>query len=349
MEMPIIFAGQLEKLPHGVTKTGFMPDEPGRSATPDELDFHASGFMARVEGVWTNADLAQFRHFLNLHHLVPTDEELIATLQRAKREYLQGDNRLYLCGAHPCCKAYNFETSEAALAAASRMAGLPISTTGCQGQCKHAPVLSLRIRDQSQMFARFANGEDWLATFKFVKTAVRADSLLVSPGDAEEFLHDPVHEHVKPGTHLKTLRFLLGHFRGEGRCASSGYTFQKEVVGTFEAGGCFMALRMAASYPLADGRKDTHRALVIVGPKPSSGNITGRAYTDGGSIREYEVEQHEQSLLFADAPPDHTRQWKHSRKLLKPTNDGFEERLEVDAGEGFVTYYTISMRKIASL
>jgi hypothetical protein len=349
MGMPATFADKLGKLPHGATQIGFVSDDPGRVATPDELDFHASGFVARVEGVWTNADLAQFRHFLNLHHLVPTNEELISSIQRATREYLQGDNRLYLCGANPCCNACSFDTSDTALAAAGRMGGLPVSITGCQGQCKHAPVLSLRVGDRSQMFAPVASEDDWLAELTFVKTAVQADSLLVSPGEAETFLHDPVHEPGRPDVHLKALRFLVGHFRGEGRCIANGYTFQKEVIGTFEAGGRFISLRMAASYPLADGRKDTHRALVIVGQKPTSRSITGHAYTDGGNIREYEVEQHDPSLLFADSPPDCTRQWKHSRKLLKPTNEGFEERLEVDAGEGFITFYTIPMRKIATL
>ena len=347
METPIMFSEDSGKLP--LVLTGAANKPRGSARTSDGLDFHASGFVTRVEGVWTKADLAQFRHFLNLRHLVPTDAALMSSLGRAKRKYLQSPNRLFLCKAHPCCNACSFDTSDTALAAASRMAGLPISTTGCQGQCKHAPVLSLRIGDRSQMFAHVATGEDWLAVRTFVRTAVQADSLMVSPGAAEEFLHDPVHEHSKPDAHLKPLRFLLGHFRGEGRCATSGYTFQKEVIGTFEAGGRFIALRMAASYPLADGGKDTHRALVIVGPKSSSGSITGRAYTDAGSICEYEVEQREHILLFPDASPDHTRHWKRSRKLLTPTNEGFDERLEVDAGEGFVTYYTIPMRKIGYL
>jgi hypothetical protein len=163
------------------------------------------------------------------------------------------------------------------------------------------------------------------------------------------FMHDPVHEHGKPDAQSKALQFLVGHFRGEGCCATNGYKFQKEVVGTWEAGGRFIVLRMAASYPLADGRKDTHRALVVVGPKPASRDITGRAYTDGGGICEYEVERQGQALLFDDASPDHTRDWKGSRKLLEPTNEGFEERLEVDAGEGFFTYYSIPMRRVAPL
>jgi hypothetical protein len=198
------------------------------------------------------------------------------------------------------------------------------------------------------MFAQVTTQHDWRALLDFVKTAVQAGSLLIDAGAAEDFRHDPVHDHGKSSTHLKPLRFLLGHFRGEGRYAMTEYAFQKEVIGTFEAGGRFIALRMDASYPLADGRKDVHKALVIVGSEPSSGNITAHAYTDGGIVREYAIAYSEQALEFADVPPGHAEQWKRARKILKPTNDGFEESLEVDAGEGFVPYYTIPMRKIAS-
>lgn len=333
-----------------MTGNGRAPIRPRRSGNSTlELDVHASGFVTRVEGAWTDADLAQFRHFLALRQFRPTEEELLSSLQLAKRKYLEGPHRLFLCGDRPCCKARGFETSESTLAAASRMAKVPISITGCQGQCKHAPIASLRIGEQSQMFAQVANRDDWLAVLSFAKSAVQADSLLVNPGNAAAYLHDPFHAHPKPDAHSKALQFLLGRFRGEGHCGSGGYTFQKEVVGTFEAGGRFMALRMAATYPSTDGRKDTHRALVIVGSKPSSGNIAGRAYTDGGAICEYEVEQEGDALSFADAPPDHTREWKHSRKIIKPTNEGFDERLVVDGGGGPFTYYSISMRRIADL
>jgi hypothetical protein len=107
--------------------------------------------------------------------------------------------------------------------------------------------------------------------------------------------------------------------------------------------------RMAASYPLANGREDTHRALVVVGIKSASKCITGRAHNDGGRTCEYEVEQGGDILQLADALPGHGRQWKSARKTLRPTKDGYEESLEVDAGEGFINYYNISMRKTSSL
>jgi hypothetical protein len=114
----------------------------------------------------------------------------------------------------------------------------------------------------------------------------------------------------------------------------------------FEAGGRFIALRMDASYPLADGRKDVHKALVIVGSEPSSGSITAHAYTDGGLVRQYLVERFEQSLQFADEPPGHRECWKRARKILRPTIEGFEERLEVDDGSGHVPYYVIPMQRV---
>jgi hypothetical protein len=100
-------------------------------------------------------------------------------------------------------------------------------------------------------------------------------ALLIDAGAAQRFRFDPVHDGGKPSARLKSLEFLLGHFRGEGRYAMADYNFQKEVIGSFEAGSRFIALRMDASYPLADGRKDVHRALVIVGSETSAGENHG--------------------------------------------------------------------------
>ena len=63
-------------------------------------------------------------------------------------------------------------------------------------------------------------------------------------------------------------------------------------------------------------------------------------------MREYAIAHNEREVEFADAPPGHASQWKRARKILRPTADGFEERLEVDPGDGFVPYYIISMRKV---
>ena len=313
-----------------------------------ELEFCASGFLVKVEGSWTEAALAQFHHFLNLRRLSPTANELHDALGSAKEKYFDGENRLYVCAAQPCCSNIGFDTSDEALSRVRRELGLPISKTGCQGPCKQAPIVSLRIGARSEIFAQVATQGDWRAVLGFVKAAVQAGSLLIDPGAAEDYLHDPVHDHGKPSAHLRPLRFLLGHFRGEGRYAMTEYAFHKEVIGSFEAGGRFIALRMDASYPLADGRKDVHKALVIVGAQPSSGSITAHAFTDGGIVREYAIARSAHALEFADLAPGHANQWKRARKIIRPTPEGFEENLEVDGGQGFVPYYTIPMHKVES-
>jgi hypothetical protein len=311
-----------------------------------ELELHASGFLVKVEGTWTDAALAQFRHFLDLRRLSPSAQQLEESLSHAKENYLAGKNRLYVCAAEPCCSKIAFDTSDAAFDRLGRELGLPISKTGCQGPCKQAPIVSLRIGERSEMFAHVITQDHWRAVLEFVKAAVQSGSLLIDAAAAEDFRHDPVHDHGKPSAHLKPLRFLLGHFRGEGRYAMTEYAFHKEVIGSFEAGGRFIALRMDASYPLADGRKDVHKALVIVGSDESSGDFTAHAYTDGGIVRKYAIARSEQALEFADLAPGHPNQWKRARKIIKPTPEGFEENLEVDDGRGFVPYYTIPMRKI---
>jgi len=310
-----------------------------------ELAFHASGFLVRTQGAWTDGALAQFRHFLKLRRLEPTADELAQALASAKREYSFSNHGLYLCAAQPCCNKINYQVSEAELSRLSSEIGAPITKTGCQGPCKLAPVLALRIGDKQEVFAEVTSDDDWRAVLKFAHAAVRANSLLVDTGAAEKFRFDPVHEHEKPSAHLKPLEFLLGHFRGEGRYAMADYAFSKEVIGSFEAGGRFIGLRMDASYPLADGRRDVHKAFVIVGAE-TTGQIKARAYTDGGVVREYAIERHDENLEFADTPPGHASQWKRARKILRPTVDGFEERLEVDPGDGFVPYYVIPMQRV---
>src|SRR5262245_41816970 len=312
-----------------------------------QLAFHASGFLVQVDGSWTEKALAQFRHFLNLRGLSPSPEDLARALDRAKQRYVEGKNHLYLCSAHPCCDHTNFDASGAALDEASRELGLPISQTGCQGPCKQAPIVSVRIGARSEMFAQVTTQDNWRAVLDFVKAAAQAGTLLIDAGAAEDLRHDPVHDYGKPSAHLKPLRFLVGHFRGEGRYTMTDYAFQKEIIGSFEAGGRFLALRMDASYPLADGRNDVHKALVIVGSEPSSGNITAHAYTDGGLMREYAISRSEQRLEFADLAPGHACQLEPTRKTIQPTSEGFEEKLEVDGGQGFVPYYTIPMRRVA--
>ena len=72
MKQPILSKEKSEVL--SVKTTNAAPSQNNSSTsgnTSAELDFHVSGFIVRTEGAWTEADLAHFRHFLNLRHLSP--------------------------------------------------------------------------------------------------------------------------------------------------------------------------------------------------------------------------------------------------------------------------------------
>ncbi len=157
-------------------------------------------------------------------------------------------------------------------------------------------------------------------------------------------LHDP----ITPGPLLAQLAFLLGDFAGHGEFADGRGTFSKTVSGQAEAGGRFIGLRMEASYPLPDGSVDTHSAFVVVGTMIATPSVlTARAYTDSGSVHDYQVDVRDQQLVFADVLPDHGQHWTRARKILMPKDYGFEERLEVATGDGdFVPYYRIAMRRV---
>jgi len=317
------------------------------SATAEALAFHVAGFIVKGQGSWTDESLEQFRRFLGQRRLTPSEAQLAAALAQARTAYLSSSRQLYLCDGLPCRRRTHFEASDATLAELSRETGVAVVKTGCQGPCKHAPLMTLKIGERSETFAEIANEGDWRRILDYAAAAAKANTLLVDSSAVEVFRFDPVHDHDRPGVRLQPLAFLLGRFRGEGRYAMSDYAFQKEVHGSFEAGGRFIALKMDACYPLADGRQDVHRALVVIGAAPA-GALLAHAYTDGGLVREYAVEAVDGALGFADQPPGHADEWARARKILQPTDFGFEERLEVDDGSGvFKPYYRVRMERTA--
>jgi hypothetical protein len=322
-----------------------MSERASESTSLTDLEFHCAGFVVKVHGSWTETALEDFRKYLKRKGLVPTAAEVLGALELAKTKYLQGDACVFVCAEHPCREKARFDTSREAAKLAGE-SGIPVRMTGCQGPCKQAAVLSLRVGSHAEMFGQVGSTADWRTIAEFAKRAREAGTLLTDAGEAVHFRVDPVHGAANRSVHLRSLQFLLGHFQGDGRYANGSYSFQKETVGTLEAGGRFIALRMGASYPLADGHKDVHTALVVVGPD-QSGNIRARAYTDSGVVRKYSVQVSKGFLSFNDIPPGHAAQGR-ARKILSPTHDGFEERLEVDNGEGsFAPYYVIQMRKVS--
>jgi hypothetical protein len=161
---------------------------------------------------------------------------------------------------------------------------------------------------------------------------------------------NPVHEHEAPSQALQPLAFLLGHFYGEGHYVERPGSFQKEVTGVWEANGRFISLRMGVNYPLLDGRNDCHQALVIIGADPKTHALESRAYTDGGFIFEHPMELHNGALQFPDRPPGHGNKDSRARKVLCPTAEGYEERLELEQDNGaFAAYSILLMRRVSSV
>jgi len=199
------------------------------------------------------------------------------------------------------------------------------------------------------MFAQFRQPADWQTVLDFARRAASASTLLIDPGEAQPFQFDPVHDHEKVSVPLQKLNFLIGHFQGEGEevTVNGPSSFLKELVGTWEAVGHCLTLRMGVTYPLADGHKDTHTAFVAIGVNPSTDHIEARAYTDGGNVHDFHLRLEGDTLMFDDHPPGHLGV-QRARKLLRPTADGFEERLEVERSAGrFEPHYILTMHRVA--
>src|SRR5215831_5460722 len=175
-----------------------------------DLEFHASGFVARVGGTWTDSALEQFRDYLKKIGIPTSVDELDAVVESAKEKFWQGDCRVFVCDALPCHAKIGFDLSKEAIDRSYREFGVPVSFTGCQGPCKQAPVLTLRAGNRSECFAQ-------------VSSAAAAGTLLLDAQDAEQYRFDPVHDRPKQNVHLNHLLFLLGHFRGEGEYAMTTY------------------------------------------------------------------------------------------------------------------------------
>ena len=123
--------------------------------------------------------------------------------------------------------------------------------------------------------------------------------------------------------------------------------FLKELMGTWEAVGHCLALRMGVTYQLTNGLKDTHTAFVAIGANPTTDHIEARAYTDGGNMHDFHLRFEGDALMFDDNAPGHLGTAR-ARKILRPTAYGFEERLEVARGSGqFEPHYVIAMHRVA--
>lgn len=144
---------------------------------------------------------------------------------------------------------------------------------------------------------------------------------------------------------LGQLAFLVGRFRGEGVLPDGRVRVEKESVGSWEAGGHFLALRLVASYWVGERLADRHEAMVLVGIEPESLALSAEAFTDSGGKLRYVLEIENGALVFDDRPPHGTRAAR-ARKTIAPTLGGYLERLDLESAAGALeTYALLEMRR----
>lgn len=146
-----------------------------------------------------------------------------------------------------------------------------------------------------------------------------------------------------PPAELDRLRFLVGTFRGEGVLRGGRVRVEKESIGTWEAGGHFLAIRMVASYWIGESLADRHEAMVLVGIE--QGAFAAEAFTDSGGTVRYALALDGDALVFDDRPP-HGSGAARARKTIAPTAGGYLERLDLESASGGVeTYASLEMRR----
>jgi hypothetical protein len=146
-----------------------------------------------------------------------------------------------------------------------------------------------------------------------------------------------------PSAELGRLRFLVGSFRGEGLLRGGRVRVEKESVGTWEAGGHFLALRMVASYWIGERLADRHEAMVLVGRERDA--FAAEAFTDSGGTVRYALALDGDALVFDDRPP-HGSGAARARKTISPTAGGYLEQLDLESTSGAIeTYARLEMRR----
>ena len=309
------------------------------------LDSLTLALVVSSMGACREEAIADLRRYVVSKALTHSSVEFDASLERAKRHFVESDAHFFLCDGEPCRQRRGFEANSNALQHEAERIGCRISPTACQGPCKQAPLALLRVGHGCELFSQFARLREWEAVLSFVQRAAQAKTLLVDAGTAQPFRFDPIHEPEKPSAALEYVRFLLGHFEGTVELPQEQRSIQKEVVGSWEAGGRFLSLRMAATYRKTNGSWDRHQAFIILGPDEETGSLVSRAYTDGGRIHEFPIVMEDGRLMFPDRMP-HNMPAVAARKVLSPTAQGYEERVEIDWGHGvYEPYYSMPLQR----
>ncbi len=255
-------------------------------------------------------------------------------IARARDRFAIGDAHWFRCGGEAC----RVFPGPSGLGAGSPCVE---TVTGCQGRCERAPVGVLRVGTRCETYAGFAGPTR--AFGDALRAVAAAGHFWVAGAEAQRI--DPVHD--APGAApaelpLAPFAFLVGHFRGVGGYPGAEGRFFKELVGSWDAGAQVLSLRMAVGFPLRDGRRDRHEALVLI--RRDERGFVGHAFADGGGQRDYRYQvESDGTLCFDDRAPGHGDRATRARKRLIPTECGYDERLEVERDDGFALYSEVAM------
>jgi hypothetical protein len=280
-----------------------MSGRPAHHSATELLDSLTLALVVGGMGTCTDEAVVDLRRYVQSKDIAHTTAEFDAAVERAKRHFAEGDAHFFLCDGVPCQRRRRFEVTSNALQHEAERIDCPMSLTACQGPCKQAPVATLRVGKTCKMFVQFAQPREWEAILAFAARAKHAGTMLVESGSVAPFQFDPVHDHEKGSAALEPLRFLVGRFEGRVDVPHERRSLSKEVMGTWEAGGRVLTLRMTVTYRRNDAQSDRHQAFVIIGPEEERGGLVARAYTDGGTTQEFYLEVDGPRVFFADRVP----------------------------------------------
>lgn len=309
---------------------------------PLNLDDLVLAYIVRTQGKGSSDSLNRLREYYEKHEGALTDSALDEALMHGLERFNQGQAHLYICNGLPCRNKNQMVFSPNTL----KIGGCLTTLTECQGPCKQAPVATLRVDQEFQIFSQVALSDHWKHVFKFAKAAAGSQSLEIDSTQVQPFIFDPEKDIQKPDVNLIGMDYLIGAFSGEGRYVDGRPGFLKSVKGTWEAGGRFVSLSMEANYQTNEGKTDTHRALVMVGAGTQPNEPSAWIFSDSGQVLQKDVKIEDKELFFEDRVPGGLETDARARKKLKPVSDGFLETLEVAKGNGdYEEYSNVHLKK----
>jgi len=130
-----------------------------------ELDSISLSFVLRKKGEWTEKAQTDFADRMQQKGLAASNSEAVASLERARELFHDGNAHLFVCSDASCKKRY-LNLKKKKRKRLEKKFGLHISQTACQGPCKKAPTATLRIGGQCEQLFDLRRKKDLKAIAK---------------------------------------------------------------------------------------------------------------------------------------------------------------------------------------